>query len=114
MRISDWSSDVCSSDLGDVRMIASFLRVIGRSVRQWLDNVGYATRIFFAILRASGGLLRRFRLVSTQIHFIGNRLEERREGKSVSVRVDHGGRRLIKKKTTDTSQNQIQLTIIYI
>lgn len=53
-------------------MISTFLRAIGRPVRQWLDNVGFATRIFFAILRASGGLWRRFRLVSTQIHFIGN------------------------------------------
>lgn len=53
-------------------MIAAFLRAIGRPVRVWLDNIGFATRIFFAILRASGGLLRRFRLVSTQIHFIGN------------------------------------------
>lgn len=53
-------------------MIANFLRAIGRPVRVWLDNIGFATRIFFAILRASGGLLRRFRLVSTQIHFIGN------------------------------------------
>ena len=41
-------------------------------MREWLDNVGFATRIFFAILRASGGLLRRFRLITTQIHFIGN------------------------------------------
>tara|TARA_R110001599_G_scaffold64023_4_gene179425 strand:- start:94893 stop:95672 length:780 start_codon:yes stop_codon:yes gene_type:complete len=53
-------------------MIANFLRAIGQPVRVWLDNIGFATRIFFAILRASGGLLPRFRLVSTQIHFIGN------------------------------------------
>src|SRR3546814_13875190 len=33
----------------------------------------------------------------------GKRSEERRVGKSVSVRVDLGGRRIIKKKKTDTT-----------
>ena len=45
---------------------------LGRSVRESVGNVGFATRTFFAVLRASAGLLRRPRLVTDQIHFIGN------------------------------------------
>src|SRR3546814_2371637 len=64
MRISDWSSDVCSSDLvplpGD------------RSSLVWVLRPEEAQRLL--------------------------RSEERRVGKSVSVRVDLGGRRIIKKK----------------
>jgi phospholipid/cholesterol/gamma-HCH transport system permease protein len=45
---------------------------LGRWVRESVANVGFATRTFFALLRASGGLLRRPRLVTDQIHFIGN------------------------------------------
>lgn len=53
-------------------MIADFLALIGRLVREFVTNVGFATRTFFAMLGASAGLLRRFRLVTDQIHFIGN------------------------------------------
>ncbi|HYD59735.1 MAG TPA: lipid asymmetry maintenance ABC transporter permease subunit MlaE [Noviherbaspirillum sp.] len=45
---------------------------LGRWVRESVSNVGFATRTFFALLGASGGLLRRPRLVTDQIHFIGN------------------------------------------
>ncbi|MGZ9711792.1 lipid asymmetry maintenance ABC transporter permease subunit MlaE [Glaciimonas sp. GNP009] len=45
---------------------------VGRSVRETVSGIGRATRIFFAILRASGGLLKRPRLITDQIHFIGN------------------------------------------
>src|SRR3546814_13223513 len=69
MRISDWSSDVCSSDLG----LSCPLH------RRWPDHSGYP-----------------------ECDMCGNpyswRSEERRVGKSVSVRVDLGGRRIIKKK----------------
>src|SRR3546814_14192529 len=63
MRISDWSSDVCSSDL-----ISAETRYLGNGV-----------------VEASG-------------RFEDMRSEERRVGKEVSVRVDLGGRRIIKKK----------------
>jgi phospholipid/cholesterol/gamma-HCH transport system permease protein len=53
-------------------MIADFLALIGRLVREFVTNVGFATRTFFAMLGASAGLLRRFRLITDQIHFIGN------------------------------------------
>jgi phospholipid/cholesterol/gamma-HCH transport system permease protein len=53
-------------------MILRFVALLGRLVREFIVNVGFATRTFIAVLRASGGLLRRFRLVTDQIHFIGN------------------------------------------
>ena len=48
------------------------ISAVGASVRETLSNVGYATRLFLAVLRASPGLLRRPRLITDQIHFIGN------------------------------------------
>lgn len=48
------------------------ISAIGATVRETLDNLGYATRLFLAMLRVSPGLLRRPRLVTDQIHFIGN------------------------------------------
>jgi phospholipid/cholesterol/gamma-HCH transport system permease protein len=53
-------------------MVGDFIAFIGRTVREFVVNVGYATRTFGALLRNSGGALRRFRLVTDQIHFIGN------------------------------------------
>lgn len=48
------------------------LAAIGRWTRESIANIGFATRVLFEVLYASGGLLRRFRPVTTQIHFIGN------------------------------------------
>src|SRR6476620_4156582 len=53
-------------------MILALLAAIGRGVREFIVNLGYATRTLFAMLRCSGGLLRRPRLITDQIHFIGN------------------------------------------
>lgn len=53
-------------------MIAAFLTLIGRTVRETIENVGFGTRTFFGVIGASGSLLRRPRLVTSQIHFIGN------------------------------------------
>ena len=53
-------------------MIAGFIAALGRWFREMLANVGFAARTFFALLRASAGLMRRLRLVTDQIHFIGN------------------------------------------
>jgi phospholipid/cholesterol/gamma-HCH transport system permease protein len=48
------------------------LSTIGRWTRESIANTGFAARLLFEMVRLSGGLLRRFRLVTTQIHFIGN------------------------------------------
>ena len=53
-------------------MITDFLSSLGGTIREFILNLGFATRTFFAILRASGGLFSRLRLVTDQIHFIGN------------------------------------------
>lgn len=45
---------------------------IGGFARSTLDDVGYAARSFFSILANCLGLWRRPRLVTDQIHFIGN------------------------------------------
>ncbi len=45
---------------------------LGKMVRQNAEDLGYATRSFFSILANAAGLWRRPRLVTDQIHFIGN------------------------------------------
>src|SRR3546814_19206078 len=89
MRISDWSSDVCSSDLfmqdPDVPAALTSADICGAK---------------FKMMETSFFLARQ------------TRSEERRVGKDVSVRVDLGGRRIIKKKktiiTNDPSRTQSQ------
>ena len=53
-------------------MIAKLLSALGSSTRETVAGMGRATRTFFAILRVSGGLIKRPRLITDQIHFIGN------------------------------------------
>lgn len=53
-------------------MILDAVAKLGRWVREFVVNVGFATRTFFALIGALAGLLRRPRLVVHQIHFIGN------------------------------------------
>ena len=53
-------------------MIIGMLTSLGRSTREFLEGLGYAARTFAAILVASKGLVRRPRLITDQIHFIGN------------------------------------------
>ncbi len=50
----------------------NFVSTLGRLIREFILNLGFGTRTFFGLLRASGGLWRRLRLVTDQIHFIGN------------------------------------------
>src|SRR3546814_18779136 len=116
MRISDWSSYVCSSDLqqhvanGTIQTMKSkhldglavdLVPWVGKPVWAWdriypiafamdqaATELGLASKIRWGgawdrVLSAFGGSIDRKSVVS---------------GKSVSVRVDLGGRRLIKKK----------------
>src|SRR3546814_20495787 len=100
MRISDWSSDVCSSDLPHHpgAHASRLLRLRALRCRARLRLRGYL---------ALPELLRRFgtgrRLIAG--HAVGaTAFEQGRdrtsvvEGKRVSVRLDLGGRRIIKKK----------------
>src|SRR3546814_4987301 len=86
MRISDWSSDVCSSDLCRWADCCCFPPIIAeRSARQ--DPACCRRLALFCAGRS---------LQSPAAQH--SRSEERRVGKDVSVRVDLGGRRIIKKK----------------
>src|SRR3546814_12304485 len=105
MRISDWSSDVCSSDLGgdntgndqmnrveivDIFGIALALAHPEKTPRyclERLEEVQFAPGKFFDV-------------ISHVVSRPRTRQDRKSvgEGKSVSVRVDLGGRRIIKKK----------------
>ena len=48
------------------------ITAIGSFVRRHVERMGYAARMFLRMLASSGALLRRPRLVTDQIHFVGN------------------------------------------
>src|SRR3546814_13705394 len=109
MRISDWSSDVCSSDLPHG---ASSLWVWGSWRSKELASADFSVHVTPDTHVAAGTLTRGiegFRqshlealqtadLVRTSTHIAGDR-KRVVEGKSVSVRGDLGGGRTMKKKT---------------
>src|SRR3546814_4546485 len=86
MRISDWSSDVCSSDLHGRRALKA-------EIRQLLSDQTDIDTEMYLLLDEQGN-----KLAGNLDLFDAARSEERRVGKGVSVRVDLGGRRIIKKK----------------
>ncbi|WP_454736759.1 lipid asymmetry maintenance ABC transporter permease subunit MlaE [Cupriavidus necator] len=49
-----------------------FFTVIGAAVRRNVSGVGHATHMFLTLLGLSPALLRRFRLVTDQVFFVGN------------------------------------------
>jgi phospholipid/cholesterol/gamma-HCH transport system permease protein len=55
-----------------MQTLTKALEKLGALVRIMLINLGAATRTFVTLLAGSGALLRRPRLVTDQIHFIGN------------------------------------------
>src|SRR3546814_12026525 len=123
MRISDWSSDVCSSDLLTAGWRARFSHCLlfnptdARSarynplleVRRGEHEVRDVQNIADILVDPEGALERRNHwektshslLVGAILHILHAEEEDRKSvvsGKSVSVRVDLGGRRNIKKK----------------
>src|SRR3546814_13069081 len=112
MRISDWSSDVCSSDLAhqQVGVVAVGVLVRDEAVaggfaenRRIGDAPYLGARHFQHVVPAAVEVQR--------IHLPGAQgLEDRKSvvsGKSVSVRVDLGGRRILnKKKKTEQQRNK--------
>src|SRR3546814_14499786 len=110
MRISDWSSDVCSSDLRHKGEAIAYSLILGGAMGNLIDRVfrGYVVDsfdfywrdwhwpafnladiaiVFGALLFVSGS-------------FLGKKTTDRKSvvsGKNVSVRVDLGGRRIITK-----------------
>src|SRR3546814_21073121 len=102
MRISDWSSDVCSSDLRDDA--GNWLPLLdgtncygeekARRVGGWLAA------------NAPGGTAH-IRAYSDHVSDAPTFADRKSvvSGKSVSVRVDHGGRRHIKQTNTKTTRH---------
>src|SRR3546814_4443519 len=93
MRISDWSSDVCSSDLSGLVRDQVYAAVFGAGPAMDAFVVAFRILNFMRRLSAEG---------SFSMAFVPVLAEDRKsvvEGTSVSVRVDLGGRRIIKKKT---------------
>src|SRR3546814_19437203 len=93
MRISDWSSDVCSSDLG----IAIFLLTFDpNAYKSKLESIVYNR--YHRTLAIKGDL------ELSLFPRIGLSVQDRKSvvlGKRVSERVDLGGRRIIKKKNQE-------------
>src|SRR3546814_16253800 len=106
MRISDWSSDVCSSDLahGLERHVAGQGEEGERHQSQRLAFTGL--RQLVAELpqddQAAGDLDDRVQDEPDQRH--GPDRKSSGEGKRVWVRVEHGGRRIMKKKKKQKKQ----------
>src|SRR3546814_11911252 len=106
MRISDWSSDVCSSDL--LGHIAVDRLVVGDAGAGRVDDGDVARRISIHQPRQPkhgiGPEHQRIEVII--VHAAVDHVHADRksvvEGKSVSVRVDLGGRLSIKKKKTTT------------
>src|SRR3546814_12372405 len=121
LRISDWSSEVCSSDLGpkitfqsNPSMAGSPLRLLGPDfdlIRLRIDfspplGEDLCVRaVLDHIHQHAVDLVAKIGVALADTHGIGNGIEpvltDRKRvvsGKSVSVRVDLGGRRIIKKK----------------
>src|SRR3546814_13097029 len=109
MRISDWSSDVCSSDLAGVRGLLRGLHGNPRNLFRPRDRPGRGSD---AARDTDGACANyhqhRFGAVDARRTTGADAVEPGRcdradrksvvSGKSVSVRVDLGGRRIIKKK----------------
>src|SRR3546814_13260818 len=94
MRISDWSSDVCSSDLVYFSLTALAAVAYGFAGMGGFDAVNHAmTTVSNAGFSTRDTSLAGF---SPAVHWVDRQSVV--SGTSVSVRVDLGGRRIIKKK----------------
>src|SRR3546814_12070301 len=95
MRSSDWSSDVCSSDLQAVTLHVDRGAEVNYKIEPDVAS-GASPNVVFALKYSTNAkdepeVLEKANGVRTRVV----------EGKSESVRVDLGGRRIIKKKTTN-------------
>src|SRR3546814_15697927 len=108
MRISDWSSDVCSSDLQRRYRLAAQIR--GAPIRT-PSEPGHGSGRYEGAHADSPGLLICKNRHAGRHHarVVGDR-KSVVWGKSVSVRVDLGGRRFIKKNTNLNAPDRYIMT----
>src|SRR3546814_17887363 len=110
MRISDWSSDVCSSDLPcTARPAGLSMAMTSASIWRMRACKASASASETACTRGSDGRGGG----SAPSGGTRTRSEERRVGKASSVRVDVGGRRIIKKTKNEPSK-KTKLNIVHI
>src|SRR3546814_15516468 len=105
MRISDWSSDVCSSDL-ERHGVDDAVRLGGRRHLALADPPAQVEGVTHAAVGAvprHDGLLDRHLALGATVQPDRKRVVS---GKSVSVRVDLGGSRIIKKKIQSNTSNR--------
>src|SRR3546814_18033746 len=98
MRISDWSSDVCSSDL----CTGVGLRRQAVGERRPVGKAGAERLLVVKVLMKLGHHEQSLRGDQARLANVLREITDRKsvgEGKSVLVRVDLGGRRINKKKT---------------
>src|SRR3546814_17991747 len=100
MRISDWSSDVCSSDLPEALVDHLRIRPLAAHPRPPFGAVQVAVAGLADQRQHPIGTLGKMcpQELLDQRGDLQGRSEERRVGKECVVRVDLGGRRIIKKK----------------
>src|SRR3546814_16022472 len=106
MRISDWSADVCSSDLPDDATVLGVHPIpLERD-----DFTATAGKLELQPDRQRDEVMLQplgFQMVKMEEQLAHVRVAEDRkraaQGKSVSVRVDLGGSRIIKKKNADNA-----------
>src|SRR3546814_14875224 len=109
MRISDWSSDVCSSDLIPHLFRSSILTNIAQEAKEAEELLAEMTNgggleALILSRQAQRGSDMMSRLEAKYSAMAKDR-KSVVEGKSVSVRVDLGGRGIIKKQTKYTKNN---------
>src|SRR3546814_16784820 len=98
MRISDWSSDVCSSDL---RRNLEVRHKLASETRRYLDRAEFIEVETTVLIKSTPEGARDF-VVPSRMN--PGEFYDRNSvvaGKSVSVRVARGGRRIIKKTTSN-------------
>src|SRR3546814_12488532 len=111
MLISDWSSDVCSSDLGDAfeiimrRHNRMLFRVARSIVRNDAEAEDVVQETYVRAYARLGDFEGASRLSTWPARLAINEADRKSvvQGKSVAVRVDTGGGRILNKTTTRTT-----------
>src|SRR3546814_11208129 len=116
MRISDWSSDVCSSDLrtSPPPRTTLFSWALGSSGNQSLVSFAISRSVIRATLYVHPTSHRRRRAGcrhrgAGDTHAAASDRKSVVEGKSVSVRVDLGGGRIFRKKRKHIDTETIKI-----